>query len=53
MKAYVCTQFGPPEVLELRETEKPVPKDNEVQMMVEAHRYAESGQKKGNIAITF
>jgi len=53
MKAYVCTQFGPPEVLELRETEKPAPKDNEVQIKMEAHRYAESGQKKGNIAITF
>jgi hypothetical protein len=50
MKAAVYTRYGPPDVVQIKGLEKPVPKD--LSEVAEAIRYLEQRHARGKVVIT-
>lgn len=55
MKAIVCTKYGPPEVLKIRQCKKPVPKQDEVLIKIYATSVTNSDIyiRSSNIPLVF
>ncbi|HVN57254.1 MAG TPA: NAD(P)-dependent alcohol dehydrogenase [Bacteroidales bacterium] len=59
MKAFLCTKYGPPEVLKPAEVEKPIPKDDEVLIRIYSAAvtasdiYIRSGKVAWNLMVPF
>lgn len=53
MKAMVCTAYGAPDVLQLQEVEKPIPKDREIRIKIYATTVNSGIAACGDFAVLF